>query len=126
MTLEGAYEVPGLERVRRSLRLSAEGELTVEDAFATHQGPLAVEEAFVTWYDASAEGRTARVTGEKYVLELTIELPEDARFELEVLEEESRENHKPFVLRRLSFLVSSPLGQTITQVRARVLARQIR
>jgi hypothetical protein len=121
MTLEGAYEVPGMERVLRSLRLSGEGELTVQDTFAGLEGPLSVEEAFVTWYDVSVAGRTARIAGEKYALDLTIQEPGEAVFELEVLGDESRENQKPFTLRRLSFVVNSPASQVTTRVHAKVI-----
>jgi hypothetical protein len=121
MELSGAYEVPGLERVQRSLRLSKKGTLTVEDTFAFGQGPLAVQEAFVTWFNTLVSDQTALIVGERHILELTIQEPAEAVFVLELLEEESKANHKTEVLKRLSFECQAAEGPLTARVRIRVL-----
>ena len=118
-----ALDVPGLERVLRSLRLSAQGELIVEDTFTFTQDPLAVEEAFVTWYDVQVSGRIALVTGEKHVLQLTIQEPADATFVLEVLEEESRANRKPIPLKRISCAFEPAQRSAVARVLVKVLSQ---
>jgi len=120
MTLDGAYEVAGLERIVRTLGLEAQGELVLEDRFTFSGAPLAVEEAFVTWLKPIVSGRTALLIGEQHVLQLTIEAPAEAVFRLEVLAEASTENHKPIPLKRLSFLVG-PGREMVARVRATVL-----
>jgi hypothetical protein len=121
MQIEGAYEAPGLERTIRAFQLGADGELILIDTFSfSDQTGLVVEEAFVTWNETTAAGRTARIFGEKHILELTIEQPEEAVFELHVLEEESLANHKPIPLKRLSFAVD-PSQNVVARVRARAL-----
>jgi len=121
MAIEGAYEVPGLESALRSLRLSADGELILEDTFTFSGGPLPVEEAFVTWCNTMVSGATALLVGEKHVLQLTIEEPADAVFGLEVLKEESEANRKPVPLKRVSFTIEPSEAKAVACVRAKVL-----
>ena len=125
MSIGEAYEVPGLDRVERTLRLSATaGELLLEDEFRFAGERLPVEEAFVTWFDASVSGSTARIAGERHVLELEIEAPANAVFRLDVLEEASEANAKPVPLKRLTFDVApAPRMLVRVRARARVLAK---
>ena len=78
------------------------GRLTLQDTFRFAADPAQIEEAFVTWCDVQVNGAVARVRGEQHTLVLTIESPGAAEFELERMEEASRENSKSGVLRRLT------------------------
>jgi len=121
MTFEKAYAVPELEKAERSLRLSAAGEMVLEDTFLFSETPLPVEEAFVTWLDTTVSGRTARIVGREREVELTIEAPVDATWSLEVLTKDSEANAKPIPLKRLTFNISPPSDRIVAQVRARTL-----
>jgi hypothetical protein len=67
------------------------------------------------------EGRTALLVGERHILELTLEAPEDATFDLEVLTEASERNNKTVPLKRLSFVTQPDRdGQATARVRATV------
>jgi hypothetical protein len=118
LDLEDAYEVPGLERVHRMLRLGPT-EMVLEDAFTFSGEALPVEEAVVTWCNTMVEGRTALLIGERHILELTLEAPADAAFDLEVLAEASELNSKAVPLKRLSFVTHPDQdGQATARVRA--------
>ena len=80
-----------------------------------------VEEAFVTWFETTVSGSTARIAGERHVLELAIEAPSDAAFALDVLTEESEANAKPVPLKRLAFTADPTAGQLVIRVRATIL-----
>ena len=121
MQIGDAYDAAGLEGLTRTLALTPEGDVLIEDTFAFSGAPLAVEEAFVTWRSVMISGDTALVIGEKHVVELTIQAPEGAAFELEVLKEASARNLKPVPLKRLSFAVAPETGDTVVRVHARVL-----
>jgi hypothetical protein len=124
MEIGSAYDVPGLEGIRRALLLDApSGDLVLEDVF-TFSGPSQpVEETFVTWYETVVAGSTARIVGERHVLDLQIEAPADATFALEVLEEASGANAKPVPLKRLSYTVSGLGTELVARMRVRVRPR---
>lgn len=121
MELQGAYEIPALAKVLRSFRLSATGDLVLEDTFAFTDGALPVEEAFVTWNNTMVAGRTAYIVGERHILQLTIEKPSEAAFACKVLKEESDANHKSVPLKRLSFAVAPSGKEMSARVRMKVL-----
>jgi hypothetical protein len=121
MQIGGAYDVAELVDLNRTLALTPEGDVIIEDAFTVSGAPPAVEEAFVTWRNAMISGNTALIVGENHVLELTIESPGEAAFELEVLEEASERNRKPVPLKRLSFAFPPEADETVARVRARIL-----
>jgi predicted RNA-binding protein len=124
MRIEGAYKgVWGLDKALRSLKLTPDGELVLEDQIRLSRVALPVEEAIVTWLDTTVDGDRAVITGEKHDLVLTIEAPEDAVFALEVLEEESKANNKERILKRLSF-TGKPVDKDLTmRLRARVMPK---
>ena len=101
----GAYPVPELQGLERTIRLETEGEaagtVTLVDAFRFEE-PQGVQEAFVTWLEVEAEGNVALVHGERRDLRLTIEAPEGAVFAVTSLEEACEENAKEEVLKRIS------------------------
>jgi hypothetical protein len=110
LELAGAYPVDGLTSLRRELSLTPCGSTVwLEDTPTFTAGPdapaAAVEEALVTWLDATADGATARIRGQRSQVLLTLEEPAGAGFAVERLEHESRENAKPGVLTRLSVTV---------------------
>jgi hypothetical protein len=121
MRIEGAYEsIWGLDKALRTLQLTPEGELVLEDEFRLSRVALPVEEAVVTWLDTTVDGSRAVIAGEKNDLELTIEAPEGVAFELEVLEEASKANNKERILKRLSF-TGKPADKDLTmRLRAKV------
>jgi hypothetical protein len=103
----GAYALDAPVSIRRQLSVTADNQdavtLWLADSFTFEGVPLAVEEAFITWFEVETEGASALICGQKHTLRLTIEAPAGAEFELEALEEASRANHKPDVLKRLTF-----------------------
>jgi hypothetical protein len=109
-----AYALSELLLARRELRVVAEGEaagtLWLTDQFLLRGTPGVVEEAFVTWKAVILDGATALIQGEQHSLRLIIEQPSEAQFELEVLEQASRENAKTETLQRLR--VQLPLTES--------------
>ncbi len=119
MRLEKGYDVPQLSELERRLTLTRDGALVLEDRFAFTDAPLPVEEALITWLDATVSGGTARLVGVKHTLELAIEEPVGAHFQLAVLEKESAANRVPVPLKRLS--INLPAArETTVRVRATV------
>ncbi len=98
-----AYPLEMLASARRRLTLAVDGTAWLEDDFRFAGDPVAVEEALITWHDVEVDGATALIRGQRHTLHLTIEAPACAQFKLERLEEQSRANAKPGVLKRLSF-----------------------
>jgi len=110
-----AYNCPDLKSARRELRLSTEdngiGTLWLHDTFVFAEEAHEVEEAFVTWLECKANGATAQITGQHTVTTLTIEQDAELHFQLEYLEEQSKANQKPGILKRLS--VTLPRGKVV-------------
>jgi hypothetical protein len=121
MDLQDAYAAPGLERLRRVVRLAPQGEMALEDTYDVPGGALEVEEALVTYGEATVEGRTARIQGQRHALELEIEAPAAMTWSLEVLEEASRANDKERPLRRLTFSFEAGPGEAVARVRGRIV-----
>ncbi len=87
-----AYDIPALTAARRTLTLDVNtGAVELIDEFDS-AAALAVEEAFVSWHTVRAEANRAWIRGEQQGISLEIVEPADARFEVESLEKECREN----------------------------------
>jgi hypothetical protein len=98
-----AYNLPSLRKARRKLRFSAvNGVVMLEDTFEFEGTPLPVEEAFVTWETVALKGSMAHITGKHSALEMAIEEPAGAVFQVERLEAECRENKREGVLSRIT------------------------
>ncbi len=110
-----AYALPNLSGARRQLTVEAEGKqagtVILQDDFTFSGKPEQVEEAFMTWAEVEVNGATAVVRGKKHSLRLTIESPSGAAFSLERLEKESKENEKPEILKRLTFVLPEAMTQ---------------
>ncbi len=121
-----AYPVEGLTSARRRLVLTAAGEqagtVWLQDDFHFDAGaaPGEVEEALITWLDVEVDGRTATVHGRRHDLRLVIEAPEATHFRVEELRQQSEENAKNDVLKRLSFVLPAAAE---TQARVRMELR---
>lgn len=102
LELAGTYDVANLKSAQRQLTLEADETLVFEDTFAFEGEPTVVEEAFVTWSEVEIGGAEALIHGERHTLRLSIETPQGAEFHLRRLEDASRQNQKPEVLKRLS------------------------
>lgn len=101
-----AYPVTGLASARRSFTLADEGNsVWLKDTFRFTDGGEEVEEALLTWLPVEVAGATATILGRHHRLRLTIEHPDNVQFAVEALEQESRANHKPAVLKRLRIVV---------------------
>ena len=126
MEIAGAYAVPELDSLRRSLVLIAAGDeagtMVLEDSLRFRGEGLAAEEALVTWLEASVAGPTARLRGQKHDLELRIEEPAGAEFALEVLQEASEANAKPVPLKRLTVRLPAA-AQAKARIRARLVTK---
>ncbi len=111
-----AYNLPALRKAVRTLHFTAAGGVvTLEDSFGFDGPALAVEEAFVTWDRVELEGSKARIHGQNAALEMTIEEPAGAVFEVHSLEKECRENHREGILSRIT--VQLPQGSTLFRVK---------
>ncbi len=97
-----AYPLPNLVSARRSITLDATGVL-LDDRYRFAEDPLEVEEAFVTWGEVELAGQVMLMRGQRYTLRMTIESPVGATWRVESLEEQSRQNARPGVLKRLTF-----------------------
>lgn len=113
-----AYNCPDLRSAWRELRLSAEddgaGTLWLHDTFVFAEQMHEIEEAFITWLECEVDGATAYIYGQHTVTLLTIEQAVGLNFQLERLEEQSKANQKPEVLKRLR--VTFPRGKVIEAV----------
>ncbi|MDH7570271.1 MAG: heparinase II/III family protein, partial [Armatimonadota bacterium] len=107
-----AYPVPALQSARRRWILKADGTLVLEDAFQFAGAAGEVEEAFVTWGEVEVEGGTARVRSHSRAVALTVVAPAGVCLEVERLEEASRANKKPGVLKRIRCAL--PAGVSVT------------
>jgi hypothetical protein len=110
-----AYSIEGLVGATRRLTLDADGIVWLQDDLRFAANPAEVEEALITWHDVVVDGATALIQGQRHTVRLTIDEPAGARFVLEPLEQQSRANAKPGILKRLSFTL--PLA---AEARARV------
>jgi predicted dehydrogenase len=86
------------------------------------EAPSEVEEAFITWLDVETNGATALLHGARHDLQLVIEAPEGASFELEELREQSEANAKNDVLKRLRFVLPAAT-EAQARVRMEILPR---
>jgi hypothetical protein len=116
-----AYPVERLASAVREVILAPGGEragtVWLQDDFRFDGEPGHVEEAFVTWLEVGVEGATAVLFGKNQRMVLVIEQPAGAHFALEMLQEASKANDKPGVLKRLSFALPPGLEQ---QARVRI------
>jgi hypothetical protein len=95
-----AYDLPQLTLARRTFTLeTATGAVVMHDIFTFDGEPLLIEEVFVTWHDVAVEGDTVTITGANSAL---IVQAQGARFDVEYLEQESRENERDGILKRIS------------------------
>lgn len=119
-----AYPLPNLVGLRRKIQVAAHspkrGTLWLEDAFRFSDNPLAVEEAFVTWCEVELHDGGAFVKGQRHILKLTIEQPVGASFAVEALEEQSRANDKPGILKRITVTLPAA-AETEFRIRMEVL-----
>ena len=119
-----AYDFPDAETIEREISLDwAAGTITIEDSFLFDKTSQPIEEAFVTWQEVTVEGATARILGERHVLELEITSPRAAEFGLSVLSAESEANAKPAALKRLT-IAAPPHKITRFTIVGRILPRQ--
>lgn len=113
-----AYACSDLKSARRELRFSTEeagaGTLWLRDTFTFAEQEHEVEEAFVTWLDCEVDGSTARIYGQQTETSLVLEQQAGGNFQLEYLQEQSKANQKPAVLKRLS--VTLPRGKVVEAV----------
>ncbi|MBI5030889.1 MAG: heparinase II/III family protein [Chloroflexi bacterium] len=111
-----AYPLTNLASARRHITPDS-NIITLRDVFRFSENPVEIEETLMTWCDVEINGTTAIIRGKHHTLHLTIETPSDARFALERLEKESRENAKTEILKRLSVVLPA---QIETQFRVRM------
>lgn len=121
LDLRGAYDVAHLRSLQRELRLDSDGTVFLRDNAEFDGQPGTLETALISWADVQLDGATARIHGQRHTLELTIEQPCDATFQLELLTDASRANAKPGVLRRITVTLPPSLNATV-QIRMRALS----
>lgn len=105
---------------RRTLALNG-SVLTLTDTYQFNGEPLDVEEAFLTWLDVDIQGAVATIKGQHSQIQMTIETPAHANWELEYLEEACRQNHKTTVLKRLHFPLSAQMSGKQTNKMAAIV-----
>jgi hypothetical protein len=71
--------------------------------------------------DVEVDGANALIRGQRHVLQLTIEEPANASFEVEQLEAASKENSKEGILKRLTFRLPAA-SESKARVRMQVVA----
>lgn len=118
-----AYAAPELKRLERTLQVEPGGVLTLTDSVEFADQPQPIEEALVTWSQVDVSGPSATIQGEHSRLRLTILEPAGAAFAVEELVEASRQNLKPGVLKRLTFIVP-PAAHSTVRVAMQVEARR--
>jgi hypothetical protein len=97
-----AYDIPNLTLARRHLQLNpVTGEAIIHDSFEFDGDPLPIEESFVTWHDVTlnTEGDVLLIKGEGSSIGVRAD---GAIFEVETLEQASRDNERAGVLKRIS------------------------
>jgi hypothetical protein len=120
--MANAYPVQGLSSLRRRITLSEQGEFLLQDTFRFAETPLEVEEALITWLEVDASTNTAMLHGDRCDLKLTILAPANSCFQIERLEQVSRENQKPGVLKRL--IIQLPPGlETKVSLQAEIIEK---
>jgi hypothetical protein len=115
-----AYPVADLSSLLRRVALTDQGEFLLQDIFRFSDTTQEVEEVFITWKEVVNSGNSVILRGEQHDVCLTILSPVDACFKVEALEQASRENHKPGVLKRLTIQLP-PAQETQVSVRAEIL-----
>ncbi|GAB4109968.1 MAG: hypothetical protein Fur005_19090 [Roseiflexaceae bacterium] len=100
-----AYPASGLQQLQRTLSYLDDGSIFLIDQFGYAGEAPPIEEAFVTWCPVMLAGHEATIIGERYELMLSIAEPAGVAFALETLEQASRDNRKPAVLKRLTVLL---------------------
>ena len=100
-----AYDIPYLTLARRILSLNTKnGEATVQDIFEFTDDALPIEEVFVTWDEVTINGDTVTIQGKNSTI--TVQAT-GADFQIEYLEDESKENERPGILKRISTQVNN-------------------
>jgi len=116
------YGLPELTLARRTLELDEKtGEIRLEDNFEFTGNPLEIEEAFVTWCSVSVDGPSARITGERNELCLTILEPGGAAFVADLLTEECRANQREKTLTRLAARLPAGAQRFVLQITVQAL-----
>ena len=101
-----AFDLAALTLARRSLTLNPQtGEANIHDTFTFTGAALPIEESFVTWDEVKVSGDAVIIQGEHAAI--TIQAA-GASFTVEYLEQESRDNERSGVLKR----VSTPVNGT--------------
>jgi hypothetical protein len=114
------YGLPQLTLARRKLELDEKtGEICLEDRFEFAGSPLEIEEAVVTWCSVSVDGSTARITGQRHELSLTILEPGGAAFVAVLLTEECRANQREKTLTRLAARLPVGAQRFVLQIAVR-------
>ncbi len=97
-----AYPEKLLHSLYRQICLNEQGNILLSDSFTYSSKTVELQEAFISWLPITVEGNYAHIQGQRHSLHLHIEEPADVEFQLEALEQASRENAKPEILKRLS------------------------
>jgi len=119
MDIHPVYGLSQLTLARRTLELDeTTGEIHLEDYFEFAVDPLEIEEAFVTWCSVSVDGSTARITGQRNELSLTILEPGNAEFAADLLTEECRANQREETLTRLTACLPASARRFVMQITA--------
>ncbi|RPJ21435.1 MAG: hypothetical protein EHM33_26170 [Chloroflexi bacterium] len=123
MDIHPVYGLPQLSLARRTLELDEKtGEVRLEDSFEFTGAPLEIEEAFVTWYPGLVDGSTARITGQRNELALTILEPDGAAFIADLLTEECRANEREKTLTRLAACLPVGARQFVLRINIHTLS----
>ncbi len=109
-----AYDLPTLTLARRLLRLDpATGLASLHDQFEFAGAPLPIEEAFVTWHEVKVVAPdTLLIAGTHAAITVRAD---GANFQVEFLEQASRENERRGVLKRIStFITGTTFSLVVT------------
>src|SRR5690606_27530241 len=85
---------------RRTLSLDSNtGAAEIRDEFVFSGAPLPIEQSFVTWHDVRVDGDTVTITGDRSAITVQAD---GARFNVEALEQISRDNERDGILKRIT------------------------
>lgn len=102
--MSGAYNIPKLKKLIRNISIK-DNKVILEDKYLFSGNSLEIEEALITWLNVVVRKNIAIISNKNHKLLLTIQEPQNVKFNLKKLTKESKENEKSKVLKRISLTI---------------------
>ncbi|MEK7165966.1 MAG: heparinase II/III family protein, partial [Patescibacteria group bacterium] len=118
LDISRAYKVSSLVKLLRNFVLDKEV-FILEDSFEFFDKALEIEEAFITWKEVELQGNLVKIRGENQQITVSLEgVYKNLSFNIESLKDESEENGKSKILKRISIKIPKS-GQKEVKLRFR-------